>query len=68
MNKCFKFFRKINIWFAVHINDWPVYRVTYKNGEKTYPLHYAEAKGCRDVFGGNLWVDWEYAEKLIYYH
>lgn len=40
---------------------WPVYRVTYKDGERTRPLTYAEAKGCAEVFGGKVWIDYQTA-------
>jgi hypothetical protein len=50
--------RKIKIWIRARFCDWPYWRVTYNNGERTYRLHYREAKGLRDVFGGKLWIDY----------
>jgi len=57
----------LKLWCMVYLNDWPIYRVTYADGQRTYPLHYAEAKGCAEVFNGNLWIDWEYAKKLCWF-
>lgn len=50
--------RKFRIWFRANWFDWPYWRVTYKDGKRTYPLHLAEAKGLRDTFSGTMWLDY----------
>jgi hypothetical protein len=50
------------LWFA-HVLDYPFFRVLYKDGNRTCPLHKAEAVGCKDVFGGKMFIDYEYAKK-----
>ncbi len=62
----FSKFTKIKIWLNAHLNDWPVFRVTYPNGEITYPLHYREAESLVDCFGGTLWLDYKYAYHLMF--
>jgi hypothetical protein len=52
--------KKIIVWFRATFQDYPFYRVTYKDGKRTHPLYYREAKGLKDVFNGKLWIDYQY--------
>lgn len=45
-------------WLAISTNRM-VWRVTYKDGNRTHVLPYAEAKGLKDCFGGKLWIDYD---------
>lgn len=52
-------------WWLFNAGDWPIYRVTYKNGERTRPLQYLEAKSLTEVWTGKLWLDRRYAAYLF---
>jgi len=58
---------KLRIWWMARVKDWPFYRVTYPDGRKTIALHRAEAIGLRDVFGGNMWLDYKRGDYMIKY-
>lgn len=49
---------KIITWYRAVFLGYPYWRVTYKTGERTYPLYYGEAKGLKEVFNGKLWIDY----------
>lgn len=53
---------RIKFWFMAVFQDHPFWRVTYKDGKRTHPLYYAEAKGLKEVFDGELWIDYDYAK------
>lgn len=55
------FRQRLRIWWRANFLDYPYWRVLYKNGELTRLLHYREAKGCHDVWGGKLFIDYESA-------
>lgn len=57
--------RKIRIWFMATCQDWPFWRVYYKDGKRTRPLYYRETKGLADVFNGKLVIDYEEGERII---
>lgn len=50
--------RKVIRWLLAHTTLRCYWRVTYKDGSRTFPLSYPEAKGCADVFNGKLWIDY----------
>ena len=57
--------QRLRIFFVIELGDYPVYRVYYTNGQRTYPLHYAEAKGLWKVFGGFIKLDLEQCKKYL---
>lgn len=56
-----KIFKRISIWWQAWTTSCRCWRVTYKDGKRTYPLSYSEAKGLRDVFNGKMWIDYDYS-------
>ena len=50
--------RKLKIWFRATFLGYPYYRVLYKDGKKTTPLYYGEAKGLSEVYNGKLIIDY----------
>lgn len=57
----------IRIWYMANVQGYPFYKVTYKDGITTYPLHYSEAKGLSRVFNGKLWIDYDYGKYYLNY-
>jgi hypothetical protein len=57
--------KKLKIWWLAWICDYPFFRVTYKDGQRTHVLFQAEASGLKDVFGGKMWIDYEYAKDFL---
>lgn len=49
--------KKIRIFLRAY-NGWPYWRVTYPDGKRTHRLHWREAKGLQECFGGKLWIDY----------
>lgn len=39
-------------WYRWLLRYAPSYRVVYPDGKRTFPLHIAEAKHLRNVYGG----------------
>lgn len=52
------FWQKLKIWYRAEFDDWPYYRVIYKDNTRTRPLHWKEAKGLKDVFDGKIKIDY----------
>lgn len=50
-----KFFR----WLIAQNTDARVWRVTYKDSRRTYPLSKREAQPLAEIFNGKLWIDYE---------
>jgi len=48
----------LKIWWRATVLDYPYWRVSYKDGSRTRLLQHAEAKGCADVYGGKLFIDY----------
>lgn len=46
-------------WFIANTTDRFVWRVTYKDGKRTYPLSKREAKPLSEIYNGKLWIDYE---------
>ena len=47
-------------WYSYVFKDiCRTWRVTYPDGKETRLLGYSEAKGCKEVFGGKMWVDYD---------
>jgi hypothetical protein len=57
-NELIPWYVKLYLYLWIKCTDWPVYRVTYQNLERTRALGYLEAKGCADVWSGRLWIDY----------
>jgi len=51
--------KKFKKWLIAQLTAQPVWRVTYKDGRKTYLLSGLEAKSLHDLYGGTLWIDYE---------
>jgi hypothetical protein len=49
---------RLKAWWHVCVNDWPVYRVDYVDGNRTRLLGKREAKSCAEVFHGRVYIDW----------
>lgn len=56
---------KIKIWYMAHIQDYPFFRVTYQDGQKTHPLFYSEANGLCKCFNGKLSIDYDYGKYFL---
>lgn len=46
-------------WIIAHNTDRRVWRVTYKNGQRTFLLGRREAKPLSEIYNGKLWIDYE---------
>lgn len=57
--------KNLKIWWLAWMCDYPFFRVLYKDGQKTSPLHQAEASGLRDVFKGKMFIDYEYGTEFL---
>ena len=53
------------IWWRANFQDWPYWRVTYKDGVRTRLLFWREANGCKETFNGKLWIDYKAAAEII---
>lgn len=54
--------KKLRMWYNSNFRDYPYWRVLYKDGERTYPLYYREARGLAGVFKGKLIIDYTIKE------
>jgi hypothetical protein len=45
-------------WWKAVMLDYPYWRVTYNDGNRTRLLYRREAKGLKEVFNGKLWIDY----------
>lgn len=54
-----KHINKFRKWVTAHTTNYPVWRVTYQDGERTYCLPYLEARGLKQVFNGKMWIDYD---------
>lgn len=53
--------RKFRIWCIAHFTDREVWRVTYTEDNKTTRLlEYDEAWNLKEIYGGVLWIDYNY--------
>jgi hypothetical protein len=53
--------KRFRIWYAAHFEGAEYFRVTYPDGKRTRPLRIDHATSLRDCFGGEIWIDYEYA-------
>jgi len=53
------------IWFKATFLDYWYWAVEYRNGKKTRLLSYTEAKSLKDVFGGKLFIDYQYVKEKL---
>jgi hypothetical protein len=51
--------KKFIRWYKARILDWPYYRVLYQDGKRTVLIYRREAIGLRDVFKGEMYIDYE---------
>jgi len=54
----------INAWSIANLTSCEVWYAVYPDGRKTRRLGHREAKSCKDIWGGKLYVDWKYAKEL----
>lgn len=54
-----KWLRNIRTWFQAVFLDYRLWYVVYKDGRRTYLLHYAEAKPLKEVFKGKLFIEYK---------
>jgi len=59
-NKFYTMLAAVRTWFRANFQDYPYWRVTYKDGKRTRLLYWGEAHSLKQVFGGKLCIDYEY--------
>jgi len=56
---------KVIIWFKAHYQNYPFWRVEYKDKKKTCLLYHSEAKSLSEVFNGRLYIDYDGAGEFL---
>lgn len=58
-NKFYEILTNVRTWYRANFQNYPYWRVTYPNGERTILLYRSKARNLQEVFGGKIWIDFE---------